>query len=101
MSIDGGPQEVRKYSFAKSLNGQKRVLRVTDFFVIPSKESPIIYDLDQLRSLGERRDQNELGVAQIQILTSGDIPEDERAEAVDAVLYSLEPVIRTIVDGVQ
>ncbi len=101
LNIDNVPQAVRKYSFVKSLNGRKRILKVTDFFVIPSKESPIIYDLNQLRSLGERRDQNELGVAQIQILTSGDIPDDERAEAVDAVLYSLEPVIIVIGDGIQ
>jgi len=101
VSISEVPQSVREYSFIKSLDGQKSGLRVTDFFVIPSKESPIIYDLAQLRHLGERRDENELGVGQIQILTSSDIPEDERDNAVDAVLHSLEPVIQAIGDGIQ
>ena len=101
VTFDNVQHSVREYSFIKSLDGKKRGMRVTDFFLIPSKESPIIYDLDQLRKLGERRAENQLGVGQIQILTTSDIPDDERKEAVDAVLHSLEPVIKAVGDGVQ
>jgi len=94
-------RDVREYTFERSLDGRRSGLKITDFFVLPSKQTPIIHDLAELRRIGERKIDDGLGVAQIQIVTYDTLPEDERKEAVQEFMQALAPVISLIGDGIQ
>ncbi len=95
------PRKAKQYTFERSIEGQRRGLRITNFFVIPSSESPIIHNLPALRKIGEVRSRDGLGVAQVQIVTDDNMPLDEREQVVAEFMRALEPAIKVIGDGIQ
>jgi hypothetical protein len=101
--VEIGPSmyDASLYTFERSSAGRRSGMTITNFFIIPSPEDPIIHDLDKLRKIGERRSRDGLGVAQIQIVTDSTMPADEREQAVQLILDAVEPVIRIIGDGIQ
>lgn len=95
------PRKARQYTFERSIDGQRRGLRITNFFILPSADSPIIHDLKTLRSVGKTKGGDSLGVAQIQIVTDDNMPLAERAEVVAEFMRALQPAIKVIGDGIQ
>ncbi len=93
-------RNAKQYTFERSINGQRRALRITNFFIIPSSDSPIINNLPTLRKLGTVRSRDGLGVAQVQIVTDDDMPLDQRAQVVAEFMRALEPTIKVIGDGI-
>jgi len=98
-----GPSQypANRFTFDKSFRSQQSEIVVTNFFIVASEEQPVLRDMGDLRRLGERRRRNALGSAQVQVVTSSEMPAAEREEVVALFLEALKPIVETIGDGVK
>lgn len=98
LSIDGKDIQIRVYHF-KMIDGwgSERNTRVINFFILPNGE--FTCEISAIGSIVSRLSLSVQGVAQVQIVTSGDIPLDKSIKAAEELLSGLSSVMTILSQG--
>ncbi len=86
------------YEFSSTKAAGKTSMKIFDVMILPDgRTAP---DMEGVNSIARDRRQRNFGAAQMQILTDSAMSEADRAEVIDTVLGSAQPIIDQIRAGV-
>ena len=86
-----------QYEFNRTANGQMVLITVIDFMILP--DGRVVRTMEELRYAARKNAARFFGAAQIQLIFDPDTPENERDQAIKAILDAAEPIIRGIKSG--
>ncbi len=88
LMVDGRPLPLRVYEFSRIEGGiRKARIRVFNVFILP--DGRLTTHIGQVRHLGERLAVSAKGIAQMQVITSMTMDDDEAAEAAREILEGM------------
>jgi len=90
----------REYHFSHEAGVIKKKTDILSFFIVPTGSARFGGDMKLVDMASRAPATAKLGAAQVQILTPADLSDSERKAIWDEVLISLEPVLKTIAEGV-
>jgi hypothetical protein len=99
LEIDEPGASAMRYEFTKTEDVIQQRMTVLDFFVIPGEGATVFPDMKDVERASRSTQAGGLGVAQVQIVTGGDVTPDARDQAVREMLRAIGPALRTIGEG--
>ncbi len=100
ITVEGREQQARSYTFSRMSQGARETIRIVSFFIVPYSEG-ILSEMSSLSRAAKNPQAAGLGAAQVQILTPASQSSAATDELVSNILQAVEPVIKTIEEGVK
>ena len=98
MSVNGNDINIRVYHFKRFDGlGSETTTRVINFFILPNGQ--FTRDINAIGRIVSRLSLSVQGVAQVQIVTSGDIPLEDSIKAAEELLSGLSSVMEILSQG--
>lgn len=98
VSFDGKDIQVRVYHFKMPEGlGSERSTRVLNFFILPNGE--FTGEINEIGRIVSHLSLSALGVAQVQIVTSGDMPLENSIKAAEELLSGLSSIMTVLSQG--